>query len=129
MRGGGGGKLVGTSTGEALYDAAAVRGGAGLAAGRLRATDSGHPLLAAAAADLAAEGWPGERTGRGTHARGGYEFASRRLTSRGLDWLVVVGINITCSAGRVWKPRLGHCQVGRGRSAALAAAPCSRLPP
>lgn len=108
----GNGLLVAITTGEKLYDKAAVAQ-VGFANSRLRAADVAHPSIAAAATFLAEQNWPANLYHRAGNLSVGYEFQSDELTLNGLDWLVVVGMDIRCGENEVWTSA-GRCSVCPG---------------
>jgi hypothetical protein len=108
----GNGLLVAITTGEKLYDKAAVAQ-VGFANSRLRAADVAHPSIAAAATFLAEQNWPANIYHRAGNLSVGYEFQSDELTLNGLDWLVVVGMDIRCGENEVWTSA-GRCSVCPG---------------
>jgi hypothetical protein len=103
------GLLVGTSSGEKLYDKA-VADESGFYQSRLSAVNSRHSGIAAAAATLAAADWPGDVYHRSTES----EFETTLLTVHGLDWLVVAGIQMKCEENEVWRSAAGMCKVCSG---------------
>ena len=98
------GMLVGISSGEKLYDFDVARA-LDFSHSRLSAVSSRHSGIAAAAATLAAAGWPG-----GVHHHStGSEFETKLLTVHDLDWLIVAGMEIHCEAWEVWRSAAGMC--------------------
>jgi hypothetical protein len=122
------GLLVAISTGERLYNKTAVAE-VGFSSSRLRAANAAHPSIAAAAALLADQNWPANVYHRAGNLSVGYEFQSDELTLNGLDWLVVVGMDIRCERNEIWTTA-GRCSACPGGTRpAVSGLFCEVCPP
>lgn len=106
------GLLVAISTGEPLYNKTAVAE-LGFSSSRLRAANAAHPSIAAAATFLTEQNWPAHVYHRAGNVSVGYEFQSDELTLNGLDWLVIVGMDIRCERHEIWTTT-GRCSACPG---------------
>jgi serine/threonine protein kinase len=108
------GKLLGTTTGDTLYDNSLATS---FAEQRLSATASRHPSIATSAELLAADEWPErylshhQQQGQGQR----WELQSKIYTGpkHRLDWMIVVGQDIHCAPGEVWLSLAGRCETCR----------------
>lgn len=112
------GRLLATSTADPVYSAA---------------TDSGVQSVAQSARRLEALGWPEAASlndtktspGRGGGAVGWECHAETYRGTHGLDWLLVTGQDMNCTANQVWSFGLCRtCEVGKSPSGEGQCAKC-----
>eukprot|EP01043_Picozoa_sp_COSAG02_P028160 COSAG02_NODE_1694_length_11277_cov_36.084855_8_plen_1845_part_00 len=114
------GKLVAISTGDKLYDKQAmIDRGVSFSDSRLNAVDASHASIREVARMLAADNWPADVFSRmpvqePASNTDGFEFYTAAITVRGLDWLVVAGIDVRCQRNEVWDSEAGRCKACRG---------------